>query len=194
MTSVIYKQPAAIIAVTGLPCTGKSTLAAHLQQHFMWPLFAKDVIKETLFDTLGWSDRAWSRRLSDVSYELLFKLLAQAVCSRTSVIVEANFRREHAQRFASLRDIGAVRLVQIVCTTDGALLQRRFIERARNGDRHPGHLDELAYTELAPQLAIGSDQVTLGDTKMVIEWDTTQVNADVAPLIEKLRIPLSGCY
>lgn len=176
---------ATVVAVTGLPCTGKSTLAARLQRELVWPLLAKDAIKETLFDTLGWSDRAWSRRVSDASYELLFALLKQTVQARTNVIIEANFRAEHAARFGELP--GSLRLVQILCVADGELLQQRFMARARDGTRHPGHVDEQAYAELAPQLARGMDALRLPNASLAIEWDTTQPQPDIAPLLARLR-------
>jgi len=176
-----------IIAVTGLPCTGKSTLAERLRQHLMWPAFSKDAIKETLFDTLGWSDRAWSRRLSDASYELLFNLLRQIVSSRNHAIAEGNFRTEHAARFGALRTLGNMRLVQIVCAAEGELLKRRFLERARSGTRHPGHVDEQTYRELEPQLALGTDVLRLDVADAVIEWNATQLDADIAPLLKRIE-------
>lgn len=47
-----------VILVNGLPATGKTTLARRIATDLRLPLLAKDAIKETLFDTLGWSDRA----------------------------------------------------------------------------------------------------------------------------------------
>jgi predicted kinase len=187
------KQPATIIVITGLPCTGKSTLAAQLQQQFAWPVLAKDAIKESLFDSLGWSDRAWSRRLSDASYELLFSLLAQVVSVRDRAIVEANFRfPEHTQRFAALHEVGELQLLQIVCTTDGELLQQRYLQRARSGKRHPGHVDIEAYAELAPQLALATTAATrLPQAALTIEWDTTQPGRDIGPLLERVQTALN---
>lgn len=185
---------ARIIAVTGLPCTGKSTLADQLQQYLAWPLLAKDTIKESLFDSLGWNDRAWSRRLSDASYELMFAWLTQVIRSGGDVIVEANFRfPQHAQRFAALRDLGAVRLFQIVCVTEGELLKARYLERACSGNRHPGHLDFDTYTELAPQLAIGRTAATrLPTAEWTMEWDTTYPDAAVEPLLNRLHAALQA--
>lgn len=57
-----------LILVTGLPGTGKSTLARVLARHFAVPLIGKDAIKEPLFDVIGALDRHDSRRLSDASF------------------------------------------------------------------------------------------------------------------------------
>ena len=52
-----------VIILAGMPATGKSTLAAKLQQKFCYPILEKDFIKEGLFDTLGFSCYAEKRAL-----------------------------------------------------------------------------------------------------------------------------------
>ncbi len=80
-----------VIVVNGLPATGKTTLARRLATDLHLPLLAKDVIKETLFETLGWSDRAWSRRLGAATMALLYKLLEEQLRAGRPCIVECNF-------------------------------------------------------------------------------------------------------
>lgn len=78
MTSVL-------IIVLGPPCAGKTTLARRIAQEFQLPLIAKDDIKESLFDSLGWRDREWSKKLgratfAKADYANLFSKIATA-CS-----------------------------------------------------------------------------------------------------------------
>src|SRR5512136_2128322 len=61
-----------LILVTGLPCTGKTTLARRLADGFSLPLLTKDPLKEILFDGLGWSNRNWSRRVSETTHALMY--------------------------------------------------------------------------------------------------------------------------
>lgn len=189
--SAVRPGPVTVIVIAGLPCSGKSTIAAQLQQRLNWPLFAKDTIKETLFDTLGWSDRAWSRRVSDASYALLFEWLVQVARTRTNAIVEANFRGEHAPRFAELRKQNGIRLVQIACSADGELLQQRFVQRITGNTRHPGHVDQQAYVELEPQLKAGRDAFRLPEVDVLLEWDTTHASGNVDELMTRLMPQLS---
>ena len=42
-----------IIILAGMPATGKSTLAAKLQQKFGYPILEKDYIKEGLFEKIA---------------------------------------------------------------------------------------------------------------------------------------------
>ena len=78
--------------ITGLPGTGKSTLARSLARHFALPLICKDTIKEPLLDVIGAADRSASRRLSDASFAVMFALARDCLRAGTDVILEGNFR------------------------------------------------------------------------------------------------------
>jgi hypothetical protein len=91
-----------LIVISGPPASGKSALAACLQARHRWPLLAKDTIKECLFDSLGVGDRTWSRRLSDASFELMFRLAAAALGVTPVLMIEGNFRPEHGPRIDGL--------------------------------------------------------------------------------------------
>jgi predicted kinase len=57
----VAPDPPLVVVVTGPPASGKSTIARELADALAAPLIAKDPIKETLFDSLGTGDPAWSR-------------------------------------------------------------------------------------------------------------------------------------
>ncbi len=83
-----------LVLVNGLPCSGKTTLARQIAKELNLPLFEKDSIKERLFDTLGWSDLEWSRKLSRASKQVLFYIIAEELKAGRSLIVECNFIAE----------------------------------------------------------------------------------------------------
>ena len=68
-----------IVIVNGPPAAGKTTFARSLAGELRLPLFTKDDIKESLFDTLGFQDREWSRKLGLASLVLLFELVERQI-------------------------------------------------------------------------------------------------------------------
>lgn len=131
-----------LVIVCGKPATGKTTLAARLAADLALPLFTKDRLKETLFDTLGSADRAWSRRLGAASMELLDQIAATLVAAGQSLVVEANFSAERATPFyQSLVERHGVRIAQVCLTAEPKTILRRFEQRAASGERHPGHVE-----------------------------------------------------
>jgi predicted kinase len=90
-----------VVVVSGAPGAGKSTLAVPLAHALGFPLLSKDVIKESLFDSVGQVDAdalASSRRLGGATMELLWRLAAEC----PSVVIEADFRSHSAYERARL--------------------------------------------------------------------------------------------
>jgi predicted kinase len=164
----------AVIIISGLPGVGKTTLARRLAQRLSLPMVSKDGIKELLFDTLGWKDRAWSQQLGRASIELLYQFVEEQVTARRSCIVESNFRPDlDSARFVALQERHSFSPVQVHCSTQGATLALRYKQRAESGQRHPGHCDQGI---LEPSLVHGPQEpLSIGGS--VIEVDTTDFSA-----------------
>src|SRR5688572_8145929 len=93
-----------LVIVSGAPASGKTTLGRRLAAEFQLPFIGKDDIKEVLFETLGWSDRAWSIRLGVATYHLLYQAIETQLRAQRSLLVESNFRGEYAtSRFLALK-------------------------------------------------------------------------------------------
>ena len=140
-------------------------------------MYSKDLFKESLFDSLGYSDREWSKRLGAASYEILFAVVHAELRVGRSVIAETNFSSASTSRF---RDMKA-RFVQILCHARGDLVFGRFADRSRR-DRHPGHVDAENFEEFKAGLLRGRiDPLDLPGP--VIEVDTTDFGAIDYPAI-----------
>lgn len=162
-----------ILLITGLPCTGKTTLGRRIAQEFHWPLVSRDAIKEHLFDTLGWCDRAWSQQLGRASYAILHHLTEVFLQSQSSCILESNFKPAFdAAPFHRFRTQYQFFPVQIVCQTDGPVLFERFKQRSASGERHPGHVDHLNYQEFEHHFLNSiSEPLDIGGAYLIV--DTT---------------------
>lgn len=128
------------IVVSGLPASGKTTLASQISKRLGISLLDKDTILEALYDCCDGIDKQTRQKLSRSS-DLVLERLAKAASGAALV--------SHWQHPALRNSLSGTptswlatlpgRLIEIhvVCPVDVAI--RRFMERTR----HPGHLDEL---------------------------------------------------
>ncbi|MBI3941595.1 MAG: ATP-binding protein [Chloroflexi bacterium] len=167
-----------LVIITGPPGSGKTTLARRLAAHFALPLMTKDIIKESLFETLGWSDRDWSQKLGRASTLLLYQFAEAQLTAGQSCIVECNFHTIWATpEFLELQQRHAFIPIQIVCHTSPQVLVERYQRRAASGERHPGHLDQTLASSLTAADAALWDKGPLEIGGHLIELDTTDFAA-----------------
>jgi predicted kinase len=177
-----------VIIISGPPCTGKTTLGQHIAAKFHLPFIHKDGIKERLFDTLGWSDREWSKKLGFATYAMLEYFMEVQLQAGISFIVESNFAPDFGtQTFLKLKAQYEFEPFQIQCRTEGTVLLQRFKERAESGQRHPGHVDTSTYEEFRAGLLRGKlDALEIGGT--LYEIDTTNFgDIDYEALFKAIR-------
>jgi predicted kinase len=133
-----------VLIVTGPPCTGKTMLARRLATSLGLPLMTKDTIKEVLFEILGISDRAWSKRLGGASMEVLYAFVEAQLAAGHSCVAEGNFDVSFSTPvFRRLAREYPHTSIQVNCVADPAVLASRFRKRSHSGERHPGHQDHL---------------------------------------------------
>ena len=161
-----------LIIVTGLPATGKSTLATWLGKQLAIPFIHKDAIKEILFDVLGWSDRAWSQKIGAASIELLYYFAQMSLMAGKSIIIENTFRPDLASaKLSALARQANAGTIQIICRASTEVVYQRFQQRAEAGLRHPGHVDRQVLDE--PKVSLDDRPLRLDMDGEVIEIDTT---------------------
>lgn len=133
-----------LVAVTGAPAAGKSTLAPRLAEALGVRLVSKDLIKESIVHAVGGGDETWSRILGHASIDAMLVLAG----GLDSAVLEMYWRPETVDRF---KDLGRP-IVEVFCTCPAPVL----IERAhqRQAERHEIHRkalsDEWAYRRWAP--------------------------------------------
>jgi hypothetical protein len=125
------------VVISGIPGSGKTTLARRLAPALGVPLIDKDDILERLFETRGIGDSVWRRALSRESDGIL---QADAMASDGAVLVShwhvPGIAADSGTPTGWLADLPGA-LVHVRCVCDPAVAARRFLERRR----HAGHLD-----------------------------------------------------
>jgi adenylate kinase family enzyme len=169
------------IVVSGLPASGKSTLARSLSQALSLQLLDKDSFLEDLFDSAGAvSERA--RR--ELSREADADLRKHAEQSTGAVLVSwwkhprsASDSGTTTEWLATLPGI----IVEVHCQCSAEVAARRFLERKR----HIGHLDHRwSYAELVGNLREQASLGPLGIGPLIVVG--THSPPDVTALLERL--------
>lgn len=154
-----------IILITGLPGTGKTTLARTLAARYGVPLIAKDLIKEPLLDVLGAADAAQSRRLSDASFAVVFAIARELHATGSDMLLEGNFRPgEHEQVLRATITVWTS-FAQVLSRVDEHERLSRLSRRRADPARHAGHRDgDLA---MAPRPPRGDTFLDLAGARFV---------------------------
>ncbi|MFI8446583.1 AAA family ATPase [Streptomyces erythrochromogenes] len=165
------------VVVSGLPASGKSTVARRLAAELGWPVIDKDAILESLYDSLGVGDHAWRYRLSRPGDDILFTLAGHA----KHAVLDNWWHHDTAPN--RLHQLNA-RIIEVHCDCDPALVAERFAARTR----HPGHLDQhLTREEISERVAtwaaISPGPLRLGGPLLTI--DTSQP-VDITLLVKEI--------
>lgn len=180
--------PPALLIVTGHPATGKTTLARALAAELKLPLFSKDALKESLFDTLGWRDREWSRQIGVAAIALLYAAAEALLAAGMPLIVESNFRADlDTERMTALRARSPFRPAQVRCVASGGVMAERYLRRIAAGERHPGHCEQPDEASAALMRSLGPiEPLALGGELLMVDT-TFPEGLDTAAVIRWAR-------
>lgn len=170
------------ILITGIPASGKTTLAKALSRQMGIPWFSKDGIKEQLFDTVGFQSREEKVRLGIASQELLYYAAEQLMQCGLPFILENNFEDSSREGLARLLEAYSYQAVTILLTGDYRQIYQRFLAREQSPQRHRGHVVNDCYpgSKSQPQAisyenfvrgiqARGMDRFTVNGPRIVLD-------------------------
>ena len=177
-----------LILVVGRPAAGKTTIANRIASSFNLPLLAKDDFKEILFDQLGTGNRAWSMRLGQASFALLDHAIEQQLKAGSPFIIEAAYNPKYENaKFKEWQGRYGFKVIQVHCTAPTDVLVQRFVDRAKSGLRHEGHVDAESVDEF--RASLGDERVETFDLDGEILEYTGEASEE---LLERIATGLAG--
>jgi predicted kinase len=136
-----------LVIVSGVPGSGKTTLADELGRRIAVPVLNKDVIKEGISRTEGVA-ATHGGSVAERSFASLFGCARILLDARCSLIIEAAFHRSRFEADAAgLFERAEVRL--ICCAVETDVAARRYEHRARaGGPARFAHPDTLVIEQM----------------------------------------------
>ena len=133
------------ILVTGIPASGKSTMARFLAEAFGLPVISKDRIKECMYDTIGFRSREEKVKLGTASMQIMYDLAEELMKSARPFILENNFENVSKEGLLTILEKYEYEAITVTLTGDYKIIYQRFLERNRDPGRHPGHVVNDCY-------------------------------------------------
>ena len=136
------------ILVTGIPASGKSTMAKFLAEQLSIPVISKDKIKELLFDDVGFKSREEKVKLGIASMNIMYYMAEQLMKCNQPFILENNFENVSKEGLDEILGKYSYNAITLTLTGNYKKIYERFVERNMSTDRHRGHIVNDCYPEI----------------------------------------------
>ncbi|MFD2610342.1 AAA family ATPase [Deinococcus taklimakanensis] len=161
-----------LLVVSGLPASGKTTLATALSTALRWPLVTKDDYKAILLDAAPPERReAEATTNGPLSFALMWHVAEVILRAGGNAVLETHFYRPQSE--AHIRELAgrhAAQLAQIYCEAPLDELNRRHAARVALGKR-PGIDRPFDLSQMPPGACW--EPLNLGNAPL-LRLDTTQ--------------------
>ena len=131
------KKSLYVLLVTGLPASGKTTIATRLAKDLGWIYVSKDKYKIELYEKYGFSSVQEKRNLNNKSEKIMYSNLCSLLKNGANVVLDKWICKDYSKIDKVAKMVGAkVLVVYLSCAPDVAV--KRYNGRIIRGERHIG--------------------------------------------------------
>jgi predicted kinase len=136
-----------LILAAGPPGSGKTSFAEYLTKKMKIPMVSKDILKEYLFDTVGFKNRQEKVALGAAAMEIMYHFAERHLEIGQPLILENNFEDNSKPGLIKIIEKYECNTITIMFQADIEVLTERFIARDKSPGRHKGHVINTQYPE-----------------------------------------------
>ena len=140
-----------LILVAGIPGAGKTKFANYLSEKLQITLICKDRLKEIIWDRVyyGVNEGAETDVYPRLAYDLSYHFCEMLMKASQPIIFESNFRKPADDILTTLTQKYGYKTINVLFGGDCEIIHRRFVERGKTSERHPGLAVNNIYDDFA---------------------------------------------
>jgi predicted kinase len=171
-----------LVIITGMPASGKTTLAHQLSKETRLPLLSRDELKEGYINTAGISHNEVHNSVAIHIYKSFFETAELLLSKEISIIVEAAFQDKlWRPKLTALSSKAAIKI--IICKIDPRLANERFTNRLSNDPGREKYHGDNSFNSLQKNNAWAEKYDPVKMDVPTLEVDTTE---NYKPSLEKI--------
>jgi predicted kinase len=164
------RSPPALVAVSGLPGSGKSYFCRRLVSRYPIALLESDALRKALFGQPTHSPEE-SRRLFAACHHVIDRLLAAGI---SALLDATNLREAHRRQLYAIADRHGAKLVLVSLRAPAAVVEERLATRGR-------HADPADLSEAGPEVY---ERMRTLDEPIERPHIVVDTSADIEPAVE----------
>jgi hypothetical protein len=164
-----------LVLITGLPGTGKSTLAMHLARRLRATVLRTDVIRKQLFPQPKYTEEE-----KELVYKVTFLIAEYLLRAGKNVILDGTFyKRSLRQRVYQLARAVKTKLIIVECGAPEAVVKQRMEARAKKKNI-PTDADFEVYKKIRDQFEPLQRPRVIVDTSNPLEENLSEIMRYIA--------------
>lgn len=138
---VVNRKQRTLLLIAGAPGTGKTytsnVIKKYFPHFFVLPL---DLIKQHIYDEVGFDDASEKRKLDDKAYERFYQVVELYMRRESPLLVEYPFSYKQFSTLEKLVKKYQYKAITVRLEADSQILYQRAVQRDLKEQRHPGLL------------------------------------------------------